>query len=97
MVPAEVSGLSLRFCDVFRFRNGNEWKDHGRAAWRIHIAAIDNFLPMPFVREKDAEIAIRSIAGFTDWNASKEELLAFFKDKNNRDQLRRLLVQNLAW
>ena len=52
---------------------------------------------MPFVRRRDAEMAMQSIENFTDWTVSREEIRELFKDKSKRDQLRELMVQNLGW
>lgn len=93
----EVSGLSVRFGGSRDSPSGNAWNDHNGPAWRVRLDASCQLLPMPFVRRRDAEMAMQSIENFTDWTVSREEIRELFKDKSKRDQLRELMVQNLGW
>ena len=96
MIDSELNGLRVYWGEM-EVKYGNAWNDHGGEAWRVGAIESKLALPMPFVRKQDAEIAMRSIANFTDWTVNREELREVFQDKAKRDELRQLMTRNLAW
>ncbi len=63
--------------------------------WRVRIDACNCVMPIKFLRERDATVAMHTIAGFIDWNLEEAILDAALHSR--RDELRRLMTENLAW
>lgn len=92
MLATAVNGLSVVYGESF---GPLRPEDDGRPGWRIRIDHCLCVLPMKFKRESDAAMAMHCIANFTDWTLDERLLDSALHGR--RDELKRLMTENLAW
>lgn len=72
------------------------WPDSGEQAFRVSHCGLDGVervFPIPFVRECDAQAAMRALESFTDWSKPYSELV----DALDLEAIRRRMIEALPW
>lgn len=67
--------------------------DDGSLGWRVIHATSDMALPVRFLRERDATIAMHSIEHLVDWSLTIEEILKLV----DTETITQEMTRNLAW
>ena len=67
--------------------------DDGSYGWRVIHAASDTALPVRFLRERDAMIAMHSIKDMVDWSLTIDEIL----QRVDHQTIINEMTRNLAW
>lgn len=69
--------------------------DDGGLGWRVRIEAAGAVVPMKFLRERDAEIAMHAIADLLDWTMDKDSVAKAIEPLIGT--MRRLMTESLQW
>lgn len=80
--------LSVLMCQLHEPIHGPIWKDDGQSAWRVCIG-VHWAIPVPFRREVDAKRAMLAIENF---EFGDDEIYL-----QNRDRMRQVMIEALAW
>lgn len=67
--------------------------EDGSLGWRVIHAASDLALPVRFLRERDATIAMHSIEHLVDWSLTIDEILKLV----DTETITKEMTRNLAW
>ena len=69
--------------------------DDGGLGWRVKIETADAVVPMKFLRERDAEMAMHAIADLLDWTMDGEAVAQAIQPLIGT--MRRLMTESLQW
>lgn len=90
-----MKGLSVCHCEMVFTFGGPTQIDDGGLGWRVLIEATDAVLPMKFLRERDAEMAMLAIADLLDWTMDSESVAQAIEPLAKT--IRRLMTESLQW
>lgn len=90
-----MKGLRVCHCEMVFTLGGPTQIDDGGLGWRVKIDAVDAVLPMKFLRERDAEMAMRAIADLLDWTMDGEAVTQAMEPLMKT--IRRLMTESLQW
>lgn len=90
-----MNGLRVCYGEMeFTLGEPSQLDDGGRG-WRVKIEAADAVVPIKFLRERDADMAMHAIADLIDWTMDKESVAQAMEPHGKT--LRRLMTESLQW
>lgn len=95
--PAVSNGLQITYLPI---EGPASWGDHGEQAWRVAYGWEGDLLatPVPFVRRRDAELALRALEQLEIFFGSPREIVQRARGQGlgSRD-IRRIMLEALEW
>jgi len=95
MLATRVNGLHVCYGEMEFDIGAPTHIDDGGWGYRVKIDSVDAVVPMKFLRERDAVVAMHSISHLLDWTMDRESLQSAIQPLVNK--IRRLMTESLQW